>query len=227
MDQLRALVLASLSAPAPFDAFQDLLDHACDTLPADGTAHSISDLRLLTTKHKGDLWELFCRQYLLHVHGCSEAWLLRDVPADVLTRLSMRRADLGIDLVALKGKETLAVQCKWRQPQRFKIVPGTRTSCRGRICRRSSPSRTVSGASSQRRGRPTGRWTQARRHLPVCRHLPSAHRCRVPRHDGVQRQPLGRPCPGHPPAKDARRSARRPPEGAGRFLIGLIVTHTY
>ena len=126
MDQLRALVLASLSAPAPFDAFQDLLDHACDTLSADGTAHSISDLRLLTTKHKGDLWELFCRQYLLHVHGCSEAWLLRDVPADVLTRLSMRRADLGIDLVAVKGKETLAVQCKWRQPQRFKVVPGTR-----------------------------------------------------------------------------------------------------
>jgi len=126
MEQLRTLTLRSLSASDPFGSFQDLLDHACDALPSDGKAHGVSDLHLLTTKHKGDLWELFCRQYLLHIYGCSDAWLLRDVPEDVLARLGMRRADLGIDIVAIKGKETLAVQCKWRQPQRFKVVPGTR-----------------------------------------------------------------------------------------------------
>lgn len=126
MERLRPLVLRALSSAEPFASFQDLLDHVCDTLPSDGTAHGISDLRLLTTKHKGDLWELFCRQYLRHIYGCTEVWLLKDVPEDVLTCLGMRRADLGIDLIAAKGKDTYAVQCKWRQPQRFKVVPGTR-----------------------------------------------------------------------------------------------------
>lgn len=125
MDELRALVVPCVSASAPFEAFQDALDHHCERLST-GAVAEIKDLRLLTTKHKGDLWELFCRQYLLHLYGCTDVWLLKDVPADVLTRLGMRRADLGIDLIAVRGKDTFAVQCKWRQPQRFKVVPGTR-----------------------------------------------------------------------------------------------------
>ena len=125
MEELRALVLRCAGAPAPFEAFQDALDHHCERLPG-GAVAEVKDLRLLTTKHKGDLWELFCRQYLVHQYGCSDVWLLKDVPEDLRTQVGLKKNDLGIDLVARKGKRLLAIQCKWRQPQRFKVVPGTK-----------------------------------------------------------------------------------------------------
>jgi predicted helicase len=41
-------------------------------------------------------------------------WLLKDVPEEILTTLSLKRPDVGIDIVAEKGGKYYAVQCKYK-----------------------------------------------------------------------------------------------------------------
>ena len=99
--------------------------------------HSIQEMRhQRSTKRKGDLFETFCIRYL-HSKGY-EAWLLRDVPQDILDACGMTRFDVGIDAIARKqskakaksdsGKEKQrvlsAVQCKFKTP-RPGFVKGT------------------------------------------------------------------------------------------------------
>lgn len=82
------------------------------------SAGTLAELRARDDKKKhGDLWELFCLRYLRVHLNVRAAWLLKDVPAVVLDRLSLGRSDMGIDIVAVGADGSdWAVQCKWRAP---------------------------------------------------------------------------------------------------------------
>lgn len=87
----------------------------------DSPCHSLQDLHQnRSTKAIGDLWESFCLLYLQHIRGMKDVWLLKDVPADVLIHLGMRRQDIGIDIVAHDGQGYYAIQAKYRTRSRYK-----------------------------------------------------------------------------------------------------------
>jgi hypothetical protein len=51
--------------------------------------------------------------------------LLKELPIDIRERLDLKKFDMGIDLIAQKGKDFFAVQCKYKSPLSKGAVPGT------------------------------------------------------------------------------------------------------
>lgn len=62
----------------------------------------------------GDLFESFCKMYLVNVCKFSEVWYLKEVPVDIKSALHLEKRDFGIDIVAFDGSEFHAIQCKYR-----------------------------------------------------------------------------------------------------------------
>ena len=78
-------------------------------------AHSLQEMRTRDNKKvRGDIFEDFCALYLKEVKGYEEVWLLEDVPEDILARLSLKRRDMGIDIIVKHNEEWFAVQCKYK-----------------------------------------------------------------------------------------------------------------
>jgi predicted helicase len=78
-------------------------------------AHTLTEMRTRDNKKiRGDIFEEFCVLYLKHVKGYKTVWLLEDVPEDILAKLSMKRKDMGIDIVVNDGTNYMAVQCKYK-----------------------------------------------------------------------------------------------------------------
>lgn len=68
------------------------------------------------TKMKGDIFEMFAREYFRVVVGLKEVWLLNEMPEAMLRKLKLRRADVGIDLVGLDSNGGYhAIQAKYRK----------------------------------------------------------------------------------------------------------------
>jgi superfamily II DNA or RNA helicase len=70
----------------------------------------------LNNKEKGDAFELLSKLYFLIDHkydNYDNIWLLSDVPKKELEIIGLESRDLGIDLIAKKGKEYHAIQCKY------------------------------------------------------------------------------------------------------------------
>ena len=65
-------------------------------------------------KLKGDLWEEFCKLYLI-ASGYEEVYLLREIPVDLRRYLELGKQDNGIDLIAREGEHYDAVQAKYRK----------------------------------------------------------------------------------------------------------------
>jgi predicted helicase len=79
-------------------------------------AHTLQEMRARqNTKACGDIFEEFCATYLKYVCGYENVWLLADVPEATLTQLSMKRKDMGIDLVVQDKGSFYAVQCKYKK----------------------------------------------------------------------------------------------------------------
>jgi predicted helicase len=80
-------------------------------------AHSLSEMRMRDNKKlRGDMFEEFSLLYLKYVKGYKNVWLLKDVPDDVLEKLTMKRKDMGIDLIIETAETTyMAVQCKYKK----------------------------------------------------------------------------------------------------------------
>ena len=79
-------------------------------------AHTLQEMRARqNTKARGDIFEEFCALYLKHVCGYENVWLLADVPEATLAQLSMKRKDMGIDLVVEDKGSFYAVQCKYKK----------------------------------------------------------------------------------------------------------------
>lgn len=85
-------------------------------------AHSLLELKSRDNKKiKGDIFEEFSVLYLKHVKGFLNVWLLKDVPGELLEKLSMKRQDMGIDLICeTSSGQFIAVQCKYKKASGFK-----------------------------------------------------------------------------------------------------------
>jgi hypothetical protein len=112
-----------------FTTFQTLLDDYVEHLPRQQTA-TLADLSQITTKAKGDLFELLCLYYLKHYYHCDQVYFQADVPAELRQYLGLGRGvkDMGIDLVAYRASDSvggtgwLAIQCKYRKIAKSKVV---------------------------------------------------------------------------------------------------------
>jgi Restriction endonuclease len=82
----------------------------------DQPAHTFTEMRVRDNKKvRGDVFEEFCVKYLKHVRKLKQVWLLKDVPDELLTTLSLKRQDVGIDIVAESDGKYYAIQCKYKK----------------------------------------------------------------------------------------------------------------
>jgi hypothetical protein len=104
-------------------------------------AHTLVELRTRENKKiKGDIFEEFSVLYLLQCKGYDNVWRLEDVPDELLLRLSLKRRDMGIDIICQKGDIFSAVQCKYKKPTGKKIGLSWKTlSTFYALCMRSGP----------------------------------------------------------------------------------------
>jgi len=106
-------------------------------------AHTLSDMRMRENKKlRGDMFEEFSLLYLKYVKGYKNVWLLKDVPDDVLGKLTMIRKDMGIDLIIETVDTTyIAVQCKYKKHVRTKqnILSWSALSTFYALCLRTGP----------------------------------------------------------------------------------------
>jgi hypothetical protein len=65
-------------------------------------------------KIKGDIFEIFCVLYLKFIKNYSNVWLLSETPNDILEMLSLKKKDMGIDIIVENNGHFFAVQCKYK-----------------------------------------------------------------------------------------------------------------
>lgn len=84
-------------------------------------AHNLVELRTRENKKiKGDVFEEFCVLYLKHIKKYTNVWLLKDVPDEVLKKVSLKRQDMGIDIIVEHDNNMIAVQCKYKKHENNK-----------------------------------------------------------------------------------------------------------
>ena len=135
MDLQKNLHEIFLSAPVNrFDAFINL----CQRWYA-RPAHTLAELNSRDNKKiKGDIFENFSVLYL-QAKGY-EAWRIEDLPEPLLAQLSLKRRDMGIDIVCVKNGLYSAVQCKYKAPNGKKMgLPWKTLSTFYALCMRSGP----------------------------------------------------------------------------------------
>jgi hypothetical protein len=87
--RLHAILLKS--PPILFDEFMQECQKEYDA-----PAHSLTELRSRENKKKrGDIFEEFCRLYLLKVMEYTDVWLLPDLPAEIRTELKVAEKGYG------------------------------------------------------------------------------------------------------------------------------------
>ncbi|MDC0331504.1 DEAD/DEAH box helicase family protein [Flavobacteriaceae bacterium] len=82
-------------------------------------------LILLNNKEKGDAFELLTKLYFLIDHkydNYDNIWLLSEVPKKELEIIGLESRDLGIDLIAKKGNEYHAIQCKYHSDKNQNVT---------------------------------------------------------------------------------------------------------
>jgi len=79
-------------------------------------AHSLVEMRKRDNKKiRGDIFEEFCVLYLKHIKNYDQVWRLEDVPEEILLKLSLKRRDMGIDIICENNNIFTAVQCKYKK----------------------------------------------------------------------------------------------------------------
>ena len=79
-------------------------------------AHTLTEMRTRDNKKiRGDIFEDFCVVYLLKIKKYDNVWRLPDVPDEILEKLTMKRQDFGIDIIAEKNGVYSAIQCKYKK----------------------------------------------------------------------------------------------------------------
>jgi len=105
-------------------------------------AHSFTEMRTRENKKiRGDIFEEFCVLYLKYVKNYENAWRLEDVPDNILEQLSLKRRDMGIDLIVENKGIFSAVQCKYKKHLGYKKTSITwkALSTFYALCMRSGP----------------------------------------------------------------------------------------
>jgi hypothetical protein len=132
--RLHAILLRS--PPILFDEFMKDCQKEYDA-----PAHSLNELRSRENKKKrGDIFEEFCRLYLLKVLGYTDVWLLPEVPADIRAELKLPKRDMGIDIICRKEGVYTAVQCKYKKVSGKAVsVPWRELSTFQGLCAKTGP----------------------------------------------------------------------------------------
>jgi predicted helicase len=79
-------------------------------------AHSLVEMRKRNNKKiRGDIFEEFCVLYLKNILNYENVWRLEDVPDEILLKLSLKRRDMGIDIICEGDGYYTAVQCKYKK----------------------------------------------------------------------------------------------------------------
>ena len=84
-------------------------------------------LEPLNSKQKGDAFELLTKAYFEIDHkynNYDNIWLLSEVPKKDLEIIGLESRDLGVDLIAKKGNEYHAIQCKYRTDKQPSVTLG-------------------------------------------------------------------------------------------------------
>jgi hypothetical protein len=105
-------------------------------------AHTFTEMRTRDNKKiRGDIFEDFCVLYLKYVKKYDNAWRLEDVPEEILEKLSLKRKDMGIDLIVENKGIYSAVQCKYKKQLGYKKTSITwkALSTFYALCMRSGP----------------------------------------------------------------------------------------
>ena len=109
----------------------------------DQPAHTFTEMRVRDNKKiRGDIFEEFCVLYLKYVRGYDRVWRLEDVPDEILGGLSLKRQDMGIDIICEKAGRYTAVQCKYKKHTGYKsktIVSWKQLSTFYALCMRTGP----------------------------------------------------------------------------------------
>lgn len=85
------------------------------------------NLKGLSTKKKGDAFELLVKHYLLtdtkYSSLLSHVWIYDEIPHKVHQKLNLPPKDMGIDLIArTKNHLYWAIQCKYRDNEQEQIT---------------------------------------------------------------------------------------------------------
>jgi predicted helicase len=105
-------------------------------------AHTLTEMRTRNNKKiRGDIFEMFCVLYLLHVNQYNQVWRLEDVPIEILEKLKLKRRDMGIDIIVEHESKYYAVQCKYKKHTSFRknIVTWKGLSTFYAMCLRTGP----------------------------------------------------------------------------------------
>jgi hypothetical protein len=101
-------------------------------------AHSLVELRKRDNKKiRGDIFEEFCVLYLKHVKKYEQVWRLPDVPEEILLQLTLKRRDMGIDILCMSNGLFTSVQCKYKK--RGNAVTWKELSTFYALCLRTGP----------------------------------------------------------------------------------------
>jgi hypothetical protein len=105
----------------PSNLFDGFIEECQKTF--DKPAHSMIELRNRANKKlKGDKFEVFCVHYMYEIYDLDNVWRLEDVPDEILLELSMKRRDMGIDIIGEKNGKYYAIQCKYKKYRERKNV---------------------------------------------------------------------------------------------------------
>ena len=79
-------------------------------------AHSLGEIKRRDNKKiRGDIFELFSLLYLKYIKNYENPMLLKDVPKEMLEKLSIKKRDMGIDIIVQHKESYYAVQCKYKK----------------------------------------------------------------------------------------------------------------
>jgi hypothetical protein len=105
-------------------------------------AHSLGEIKRRDNKKiRGDIFELFSLLYLKYIKNYENPMLLKDVPKEMLEKLSIKKRDMGIDIIVQHKDNYYAVQCKYKKhiSKKKNIVTWKALSTFYALCLRSGP----------------------------------------------------------------------------------------
>jgi hypothetical protein len=109
----------SILLSSPKNLFDEFINKCAEHY--EKPAHNLVELRTRENKKiKGDVFEEFCVLYLKHIKKYTNVWLLKDVPDEVLKKVSLKRQDMGIDIIVEHDNNMIAVQCKYKKHENNK-----------------------------------------------------------------------------------------------------------
>lgn len=85
--------------------------------------NTFQDLKSHNTKLIGDVFEAFCKLYLIHILKYQNVWFYNEIPIELKQQLKLTKRDMGIDILAVNDDEICAIQCKYRKRnKKFTVI---------------------------------------------------------------------------------------------------------